>query len=167
MKIGGRAIDCGPKTIEIFIPRGEFGDIQFKFIGVIDDDEFDKLYPIPEPPRSMKVGVGTVMNVEDPTYKAQLANRGAARQDWFFLKSIAPSNIEWDTVKLEDFSTWGNWREDLKKAGFSVSEISTLYNAFAEANVITDSMIKEARQRFLAFQQGVQSGEQPSPIIGQ
>ncbi len=154
MKIGGKTID-GPKTALLVLPR-ESGDIVFKFIAVTNDDEFDKLCPRPLPPKTMKVGIGIVENVEDDKYREQLAQRGAMKQDWFLLKSLAPSNIEWDTVKPDDMHTWANWQTDLKAAGFSVAEVNTIFSKFVETNMITDDMLAEARQRFLASQQAAQ-----------
>src|SRR6478735_11634693 len=118
MKIGGQIVD-GPKTLELYIPRGNDVVICFKFVGVTDDSEFEKIYPEPSPPRSIKPGIGTITNTEDPGYKEQIAKRDIAKRDWFFLKSISPSQIEWDTVKMDDPTSWGNWRNDLKAAGFS------------------------------------------------
>jgi hypothetical protein len=154
MKIGGKSPN-GPKIIELYIPRTD-DVILFKFVGVTDDSEFHKLYPEPSPPKTMKVGIGIVENVEDANFKEQLLKREIAKKDWFFLKSVSPSNIEWDTVKLDDFETWGNWKIDLKNAGFSVPEVNTIYAKFWEANTLSEDMLAEARQRFLASQQEVQ-----------
>jgi hypothetical protein len=151
LKIGGVEIK-GPKTALLVIPR-ENQDIALKFVAVTDDAEYDLLVPMPIPPKVMKVGVGTIENYEDTNYKAALKRRGEYREDWYFLESIKPSKIEWETVKAENPETWKNWREEFKTAGFSVLEINTIYATFLETNVLSDKMLDEARLRFLASQQ--------------
>lgn len=151
LKIAGKVID-GPKEALLVLPRQD-GDIAFKFIAVLDDDEFQKLCPRPQPPKVMKPGVGIIENVEDPKYKEALNQRGELRSDWFFLKSIAPSSVEWNKVKLEDCNTWALWREELKEAGFNMQERDRIYVTFLETNTVSDGMLDEARARFLASQQ--------------
>lgn len=148
LKIGGKIIS-GPKTTLLVVPR-EDGDIAFRFIAVTDDSTFDQVYPRPKPPRSMKVGVGIIEKTDDPGYINALEKREASRTDWFFLESIKPSAVEWATVDYKNPETWKNWRQDLKDAGFSVPEVNLIFNAFIEANMLTDDMLKEARERFLA-----------------
>lgn len=151
LKIGGKIVD-GPKQALLVLPRPD-GDIPFKFVAVLDDEEFIKLCPRPVAPKSMKPGIGIIENTEDPKYKAAVEARGEQRADWFFLKSIEPSAIEWNKVKMEDCTTWANWREELKEAGFNMQERDRIYVTFLETNSVSDSMVDEARARFLASQQ--------------
>lgn len=150
LKIGGKIIS-GPKSNLLVIPRQD-GDIAFRFIAVTDDSQFDLVYPRPKPPRSMRVGVGIVEKTDDPGYLGQLELREASRTDWFFLESIKPSAIEWETVDYKIPSTWKNWRQDLKSAGFSIPEINLIFSTFVDTNMLTEEMLKEARERFLASQ---------------
>lgn len=166
IRIGGKTID-GPKQILLVLPRGDQGDIVFKFVAVLDTTDFDKLYPEPKPPTTMKVGVGLIENVEDPKYKAALEKRGQMRHDWFFLQSIKPSDIEWERVKLDDPTTWGLWEEELKEAGFSVSEVTRIRNTFLECNLVTDQMVSEARLRFLHGLAEARLAELPYPTSAQ
>ncbi len=151
LRIGGKVIN-GPKEALLVLPRPD-GDIPFKFVAVLDDEEFTKLCPRPTPPKSMKPGVGIIENTEDPKYKAALEARGEQRADWFFLKSIEASAIEWNQVKLDDCNTWKFWRDELKEAGFNMQERDRIYVTFLETNSVSDSMVDEARARFLASQQ--------------
>ena len=160
LKIGGKVIN-GPKEALLVLPRPD-GDIPFKFVAVLDDEEFNKLCPRPTAPKSMKPGVGIVENTEDPKYKAAIEARGEQRADWFFLKSIEPSAIEWNKVKLDDCNTWKLWREELKEAGFNMQERDRIYVTFLETNSVSDSMVDEARARFLASQQAKASVEASS-----
>lgn len=149
MKIGGRLID-GPKRVTLVLPRDE-GDIIFHFVAVVDDSEFEKQFPVPEPPKIWKVKEQLhFYNYDDPGYKARSLDRARIKNAWVFLKSIEPSNIEWDTVKADDPTTWTEWDKDLKRAGFSINEVNAIFDHFSKANVVTDSMLNEARDRFLA-----------------
>ena len=158
LKIGGKVID-GPKKILLVLPRQD-GDIPFEFVAVTDAEPFEKLYPKPKAPRKSVTGVGIVENLEDPKYIEQLEKRGEARQNWFFLESIKPSQIEWVTVDLGNCETWGNWRNDLKDAGFSEQERDRIWVTFLQTNVVSDYMVEEARSRFLAIRQAKLSAEQ-------
>lgn len=150
LKVGGRVVD-GPKTTILVIPRQD-GDIPFKFISITNAEGFDALLPFPKPPRSFKVGVGMIENVEDAGYKRKVEARGEKRADWFFINSARPSEIEWEHVKYEDPETWHLWRDELEKAGFSVAERDAIYGAFLETNTLSQHMVDEARNRFLASQ---------------
>lgn len=172
LKIGGKVID-GPKEGLLVLPRHN-GDIAFKFVAILDDEEFQKLCPRPQAPKSMKPGVGIIENTEDPKYKAALEKRGEQRSDWFFIKSIEPSGIEWNNVRLDDCNTWALWREELKEAGFSLQERDRIYLTFLETNTVSDGMVDEARARFLASQQAKalaeassQATELPSSASGE
>lgn len=158
LMIGGKLID-GPKKKILVIPRDP-DDIVFHFVAITDDEAFDALVPPPIPPRTFITKLQkTIDNVEDPTYKQRLIDRYAIRQDWFFLQSIAPSDIKWQKVKLEDPTTYSLWRQELKASGFSIHEVNTIWNTFMECNVLSDQMMEEARNRFLASQ--VPVPEQP------
>lgn len=162
LKIGGKVID-GPKEGLMVLPRTN-GDIAFKFVAILDDEEFQKLCPYPQAPKSMKPGVGIIENTEDPKYKAALSARGEQRANWFFLKSIEPTGIEWNQVKLDDCTTWHLWREELKEAGFNPQERDRIYVTFLETNTVSDDMVNEARARFLALQQAKALDAALSPI---
>lgn len=153
LKIGGITVD-GPKTKLLVIPRDGF-DIAFKFVAVTDDSVFEALCPAPVTRKGMKKDVGMVELTDDPGYLSQVQARGAKREAWYVIQSLKPSQIEWETVKESDPETWSNWRIDLKNAGFSILEINTIYATFLETNMVTDEMLTEARNRFLASQQAV------------
>jgi hypothetical protein len=151
MKIGGVALN-GPKQVTLVLPRDD-GDLVFKFVAVVDDDEFDKIYPEPVPPVTFNVKAQEKLpQLEDPGYKAKMAERAKARAAWIFLKSVEPSGIEWTTVKKEDPTTWSNWEADLRKAGMNIQEMNAIWSHFAKANFVTQEMLDEARKRFLASQ---------------
>jgi len=155
MKIGGVAVN-GPKKTTLVLPRDE-GNLVFYFVAVTDDAEFDKMYPEPEPPVTFNVKLQqNIKQFKDEGYIAKLVARNKIKNAWLMLQSIAPSNIEWDTVKLDDPSTFTNWDEDLRKAGLNLAELNAIYEYFGKANYVTDAMLDEARSSFLASQAAVQ-----------
>ena len=44
------------------------------------------------------------------------------RMAYIVVHSLEPSQIEWDTVQLDNPSTWANWETDLKNGGLSQME---------------------------------------------
>lgn len=155
----GKSILNGPKTKLLVLPREE-GDLVFKFVAVTDDTEFDVLCPEPTPPRITKVGEGTVEDTANPKYLEQLAEHNSKRMAWYLLQSIKPSEIEWQTVVMTDHNTWLNWRKELTDAGLSKREQDAVFVAFMDTNTVNEAMVEEARKRFLASQQELQSEKQ-------
>ena len=147
MRIAGRKID-GPNEVVLVIPRGNSDDIVFKCVAVTSFDEFETNSPLPLPPKSI-TPQGEVENRNDPTYKLQLSQREISRMAWMTLKSLAPSDIEWDTVDMEQPATWNNYNQELQDAGFSTVEINRIGNAVLEANALDEAKLEAARQSFL------------------
>lgn len=151
MKVGGVPID-GPKKVTLVLPR-ENGDLIFHFVAVSDDSEFEKLYPEPVPPKTFLTATQeTKPDYDDDNYKASIIAFRKARQAWLVIKSMEPSNIEWDLVKMADPNTFDLWNEDFKQAGLSISEVNAVWAHYLKANIVTDEMLQEARMRFLASQ---------------
>ena len=160
MKIGGKLVS-GPKRDFIIFDRtdenGEPYYIQFKAEAVLNYDEFDKLCPEPAPPSKMIRGGEIVQNIEDSSYKESIRQRGEQWWSWLVIKSLSPSNIEWDTVEYANSATWQNYKSDLSKAGFSRIEINRIENLVLEINSIDEKKLHEARERFLRSREaGVQ-----------
>ena len=156
MKIGG----VDPKTLPtleiLVLPRGE-EQLVFRAQGVPDYEEFNALCPEPKPPGIHRPTEGWVPNEDDPAYKDMMANYGKKRLAWMIVKSLGPSNIEWDTVKPDNPSTWINWDTDMKEAGFSQVECNRIVQLVFQANCLDEDKLKRARDVFLAGQQPVPS----------
>jgi hypothetical protein len=71
------------------------------------------------------------------------------------VKSLEPSEIEWDTVDPDNPKTWTNYAEDLRGAGFSQVEVNRIVGLVWEANCLDEAKLEEARQVFLRGQQPV------------
>jgi hypothetical protein len=166
MKINGRVIDT-PCTEVLVLPRLD-GDIVIKAKAVLDTNEFDALCPPPQAPVVMRAGGKFESDTSDSWYKQETVKRNTLRYHYICLCSLADSNIEWDTVDMNDPQTWGNWNEDLRKAGFSAVEVDRVINCILQANSLDEQKLKDAREAFLRGQGSKQvepSGqdtEQPS-----
>jgi hypothetical protein len=68
------------------------------------------------------------------------------------LRSLEPSNIEWETVDIDDPGTWLNWDVELKAAGISDVEGQRIINLVMAANSLDEKKVEEARQAFLLGQ---------------
>lgn len=165
MKLGGKKIE-GTKEHVLVLPR-DSGDLVFKFVGVVDDKEFDTIFPAPQPPTAFNVKLQqTVRKTDDPNYKAKLNSYYSAHNAWMFLQSIKPSEIEWDTVNLADPTTWSNWEDDLKAAGLTMNERNIIWQTYQRVNMLSDTMLDEARARFLASLAAPPSSPEPSSPSG-
>lgn len=150
MKIGG----VDPKTLStevvLVLPRGD-DSIVFRAVGLKDMAEFDALCPLPKP-TGKRTKNGWEPNLEDPTYQQMMQVWGNKRLGYIVTRSLAPSEIEWDTVKLEDPRTWPNWDKDLKDAGLNQTECNRVLALVMEANCLDETKLQKARELFLAGQ---------------
>lgn len=164
MKINGIVLDK-PKEVLLVLPR-EPKDLVFKFRAVVDYTEFEKMCPMPTPPKLKRPGGVVELNTNDAVYQAALNNYAEKQTHYQFLKSIsATDGLEWSRVKMEDSSTWHHWREEIKEAGFSVGEQNAIWSHFVKANNLSQDSIDEARTRFLASQRA--EGDALSSLTGE
>jgi hypothetical protein len=150
MKIAG--ID--PKGLRnecvLVLPRGE-QNIVFRAIGLKDMDEFNAKCPPPKPPGKYTKD-GWVANQDDPTYQQVVEAWGRKRLGYLVIRSLEPSEIEWDTVKLDDPRTWANWDKDLINGGLTQIETNRVLGLVLEANALDEAKLAKAREVFLAGQ---------------
>lgn len=151
MKIAGREIK-GPNRVTLVIPRSQGEDIPIIAQAIVDMDEVDNYLAVPKPPAIQKAGRDIEYNHADKGYVDQLAQYNIKKMAWIVLKSLEPSNIEWESVDMENPSTWLNYQKELKEAGFSDIEVNRICNACMEANALDERKIEAARQAFLRGQ---------------
>ncbi len=164
MKIGGVEIK-GPHEELLILPRPE-ADIVIRARAVLDMDAFDKLCPEPKPP-GKRTKDGWVPNPDDVSYKQILASYQGKRLGYLIINSLIPSNIEWDTVKLDNPSTWDNYANDLKNGGLSNIEVNRIIVCVMRANALDEQKLEEARKVFLRGQEQAQnesSGPNSEPV---
>jgi len=68
------------------------------------------------------------------------------------IRSLEPSEIEWDTVKPDDPRTWANWDKDLINGGLTQIETNRVLGLVLEANALDEAKLAKAREVFLAGQ---------------
>jgi hypothetical protein len=145
MKIGGMSVN-GPSEELLVLPRGE-QVIVFRAKS-INLDEFDALCPEPKPPGKLTKD-GWIPNAEDPNYMQVLATQNEKRIAYLIVKSLEPSDIEWDTVQVDNPRTWTNYLQDFKNAGLTTIEINRIIQCVMQANSLDESKLEQARKVFL------------------
>jgi hypothetical protein len=150
MKIAG--ID--PKTLStevvLVLPRAE-KNIVFRARGLRDMEEFEAKCPPPKPPGKLTKD-GWVANIADPTYQQIQAEYAKKRLGFIVVRSLEPSEIEWDTVRLDDPRSWPNWEKDLKDGGLTQIETNRVLALVMEANALDEIKLQKAREVFLVGQ---------------
>ena len=153
MKIAGRKIE-GPNRVTLVLPREGQEDIIIIAQAIVDMSTFDEYVKLPLPPSITKAGGLVESNFADKGYQDQLNAYNIKKLSFIVLKSLEPSNIEWETVDIENPSTWDGYIDEMKSAGFSDVEINRIGNICMEANALDEAKLDAARQSFLRGQQG-------------
>jgi hypothetical protein len=118
---------------------------------ILDFTEFEELCPAPEAPEIKQDGKAPVRNYNDPTFKLQIEDNNLKRLNWIFLKAIEDTpNLQWDTVKMDDPSTWDNFSTELRDAGFTPVQITSLIQQVYTLQAVDEAKVDEARKSFLA-----------------
>jgi hypothetical protein len=162
MKIGGMVIN-GPSEELLVLPRGE-QVVVFRAKSV-NLDEFEALCPEPKPPGKLTKD-GWIPNTDDVSYVQLLTAQNEKRIAYLMVKSLEPSNIEWDTVVADNPRTWVNYAADFKNAGLTSIEINRIVQCVMQANSLDESKLEQARKLFILGQAQVQeksSGQNTEP----
>jgi hypothetical protein len=163
MKIGGVEVK-GPNKEILVLPRMD-EDIVIEAQAVSDMSIFEELVPEPKPPGVLKKE-GWVPQPNDETYLQKLADYNDRRFAFIVVKSLEPSNIEWEKVNIENPKTWTLWSDELKEAGLSDVEVNRIVVCVMQANSLDEQKLKEAREVFLlgrAEARGKSSGPRTEP----
>ncbi len=152
MKIKGKKIENA--NVEIIpIPRGNGPDIIFEARAIQDMEPFEKMCPLPNPPKRKINGVD-VPQLKDPNYLKALEKRATQRMAWMTITALeATEDLEWEDVKVDDPSTWLQLEPELIKAGFSAVERQRIVAGVVNANALSEAKIEAARERFLLSRQ--------------
>ena len=148
MKIGGVEVS---RCEEVLVLPRMGGDLVFRAAAVISMEEFDAVCPKPEPPVRITKN-GKEPNLTADSYVKMLQNWSEQRYAWMCIKSLTPSDIEWEKVKMDKPTTWPLWVEELQEAGISSTEMNRVQNLILEANALNEAKLKEARESFLRGQ---------------
>jgi hypothetical protein len=148
MKIGGVEVN-GPCEEILVLPRMNGEDIVIRAKAVPDMDEFNTLCPEPKPRGIRTKKDGYKLDYDDPNYKKQKERYNELHTAYIVLRSLAPSEIEWATVKMDQPSTWLEWQKELKDTGFSVFEVNRIVMTVMSANALDEGKLEKAREVFL------------------
>jgi hypothetical protein len=149
MKLKGKKVEGLHKEV-IVLPRNK-EDIILWAQAVLDYEPFFKLCPMPEPKVRNYPDGRKVADVEDPNFKKALHEWAGHKTTFMILKSLeATPELEWETVNLSDFSTWNNWKSELRTAGIAPNEIEYIVEQVAKANALSEEHLEAAKQRFLS-----------------
>ena len=149
MRIGGIDVK-GPAEEVLVLPRLD-GDIIIKCQAVLDMEPFLAMCPEPVMPKVLMKG-GIKGNDQDKGYLEQTEIYGQKRFAYMAIKSLEPSDIEWEKTSIDDPNTWLGWTEELAKAGLSSVEINRITMCVMQANSLDEAKLKEAREVFLLGQ---------------
>lgn len=148
LRIGGQVIDSPAEEV-LVLPRAKGQDIIITARAVLSMEEFDLRCPKPSPKRAWSKDKGNHDLVDDPQFKKDLETYGEKRFAFMAIKSLEPSEIEWEKTKLDDPNTWTGWTEELRDAGLSDIEVQRIVVCVMQANSLDESKLKQAREAFL------------------
>jgi hypothetical protein len=154
MKIAGRDPKTLPPEEVLVLPRMD-DVIVFRARGISDMTEFEKLCPEPAAPTIFAADGQTSVDMRNKDYLAALEEHSKRRWAYIVIKSLelGESHIEWDTVKLEQPSSWTNWERDLLDGGFTKVECNRVFHTVLAANSLDEVKIQRARELFLLGRQ--------------
>lgn len=153
--------------VDYVVLKREGGRLIFKVEPIKDWDAFDKIYPLPEPPKIVGKGGKKGTDLTDKRYQEALVSYETLRSHWIILTSLTrvyfkydddtEENIEWEKVKMSDVNTWGEWHRELIDSGITLGEIANIKSKIVDINGLNQSKLNEARDDFLAGLQEPQS----------
>lgn len=150
MKIKGVEVKP-PKPQVLVIPR-DGNDLVFTAQYVESYEEFDKLVPRPDPVKIKRADGFEDIDLSDKTYQEELDRWSQMRINWLYIKSLEPTGIEYDLIRMTEPETWLRFDEEFKIAGFSEQCIEKIKLTCYEVCGVSQTKIDEATERFLAGQ---------------
>jgi hypothetical protein len=156
VKIKGQKIDSKPTSDFIVFPR-DSGPIAVKANAILDRDEFDKVCPMPKPPKKRIKGGQMVDDPEHPRYIAALNQHSEKFLHWLIITSLCfmdPETkedipIEWEKVSRTDSFSWRYWDDEFKESGFGDMERKRIFSMVISVNSLSEARLDEARNSFL------------------
>jgi len=146
MRIGGVDPTTLPVDEVLVLPRGD-QQVVFVARGVANWEDFLKMCP--EPVMPVKLTPQGPVDHETDDYKSAKKEWDRRQEAYMYVKSLEPSNIEWDTVIKDVPGTWVNWREDLINGKFTWREVQLIQQLVHDANQLNEAKLEKARELFL------------------
>lgn len=171
IKIAGKEVPAALNEDVLVLPRGDEA-IVIRARALVDIDEFAKLCPDPKPPGKLTKD-GWEPNLNDDTYKKRVEQHNRQRAAYMVLHSLAPTEIEWETVDIDNPKTWVKWEDELKESGFTNVECNLILQLVMDVNSLNDAKLKAAKDSFLlglaqvSSEQSSQTSEQSDTPSGE
>jgi len=146
MKIGGVEVN-GPNEEILVLPRLD-QDIVIRARAVSDMTGFEAVAKVPKAPGKYTKN-GFEPTLDDVTYLQKVEQFNSLRMAYMILRSLEPSEIEWENVDMENPKTWLKWDEELRASGLSDIEINRIVMCVMQANSLDESKLQQAREVFL------------------
>lgn len=155
MKIAGQELagELAQLNEEILVLPRKQSQIILTARALADMDEFNALMPQPMAPQIFRKGKGWGQNNKDKNYVSEMTRFGECKLAWMVLKSLEPSEIEWDTVDMAQPATWKNWETDLRNSSFTQHECNLVLELVLDANQLNESKLEQARELFVLGQE--------------
>jgi len=136
-----------PKEQVVVIPHGDT-NVVFKAKMVRDFTLFESLCKVPAP-KIIAYPDGRSELVEDASFKDDVRKYDELHWNYRIISSLC-GDIAFETVNINDPSTYSNWKKELEDDGFSPIEISRVIRLVLDANGLNSAKIDEATASFLA-----------------
>jgi hypothetical protein len=147
MKVGNVTISKSEQIL--VLPRvGDDQDIVFRARAVASMKEFEAICPEPVAP-GIRTRDGFKPDTKNESYQQLVSLHGDKRLAFIMIKSLEPSEVEWDEVSIEDPSTWLKWQDEFINAGLSAIEVNRIVGCVMDANALNEDKLEEARSDFL------------------
>ena len=159
LRIGSIIVD-GPAEEILILPRLQ-GEIVIRTRAVVDMKPFESMCPEPTAPKKLVKG-GFEIDYENTGYLEAISKHGELRFAYICIKSLEPSDIGWERVKIDSPNSWPEWGKELEEAGMSSVEVNRILLAIMSANSLDESKLKAARDSFVRGMQ-VKSADPSSP----
>ena len=151
MKINGKTIQ-GPNEVITIVTR-QTGDLVFKARAILDYMKFDELCKVPTAPFKKMPDGTTFPDFDDKDYKVRIRTYSERKVGYMIIESLsATPGLEFDTIKINDPTSWENIEKEFKTAGLTEVEIQRVIASVWDANGLDNQKIEEAKNRFLASQ---------------
>ena len=149
MKLKGQKI-TPPKPHMVVLPRGDKPEDSLIFMcdAVLSYDEFDRLCPMPVPPKKVFAGGKMIDDMENPKFTSALEKHFDLRYKWMVITSLrATPDLEWETVDFQNPDSWNNYEKELSVV-MTKAEINEIQLGVMNANSMNQERMKQAREFF-------------------
>ena len=141
-------------NVEVCVIPRKSGNIVFKCQAVTDYTTFNELCPEPKPPQIIHAKNNRVeLDLNNPAYIKEVEKWSQLKTGYMYKESLkATEGLEWDNVKDGDPDSWGNVLIELEQIKLTDFERNRLIDTIHRANGLSQELLEEAEEDFLASQ---------------